>query len=124
MTDDKYYEALKSLVGRYKSMASNLKDYTLVEFIREFDEAIWARLSLMKLNRWLGYIQGTLIAAGATTVEDERDFTRPIFRPLDFPLDFPTEQGYTVISKVDSDPIDPPEPYRDFASVDLQRQRT
>ena len=58
----------------------------------------------MKLNRWVGYIQGLLIERGITTVEIERkiiawlpenpliaiyrsvlcNFTRPLFRPLDF----------------------------------------
>jgi hypothetical protein len=39
---------------------------------------------LMKLNRWLGYIQGVLICHNVTTVEAERDWTRPLFRPYDF----------------------------------------
>ena len=38
--------------------------------------------ALMKLNRWLGYIH--LISWGVTTVEAERDFTRPLFRTLDY----------------------------------------
>lgn len=32
-----------------------------------------------KANRWLGFIQRSLIAAGLTTVQAERDFTRPLF---------------------------------------------
>lgn len=55
----------------------------LLKFIREFDSNVDS-LPLMKLNRWLGYIQGTIIQLKLTTVEKERDWTRPLFRPLDF----------------------------------------
>lgn len=40
---------------------------------------------LEKLNRWLGYVQGRMIAAKFTSTDDERERTRPIFKPLDFP---------------------------------------
>lgn len=33
----------------------------------------------LKYHRWLGYIQGVLITKGYTTVNEERDFTRPYF---------------------------------------------
>lgn len=33
-----------------------------------------------KANRWVGFIQGVLIANGITTVENERDYTRPLFQ--------------------------------------------
>lgn len=36
--------------------------------------------SLTKKHRWLGYIQGLLVAYGYTTVDRERDYTREIFR--------------------------------------------
>jgi hypothetical protein len=32
-----------------------------------------------KSNRWLGYIQGVMTVYGAITVDEERDFTRPLF---------------------------------------------
>ncbi|MDH2154174.1 hypothetical protein [Stenotrophomonas sp. GD03657] len=35
--------------------------------------------SLTKKHRWLGFVQAALIARGLTTVDDERDHTRPIF---------------------------------------------
>lgn len=35
-----------------------------------------------KAMRWLGFIQGCLIAQGYTTVQKERDFTRPYFRKV------------------------------------------
>jgi len=34
---------------------------------------------LDKMNRWLGYIQAGLVVHNLITVNDERDFTRPIF---------------------------------------------
>ena len=88
---DAYYTALLDCAKRYASMAS--VDDTLLtrdpqqalsSFIAEFNQAIVDRLPLLKLNRWLGYIQGVLIARGCTDVETERDFTRPYFRPIDF----------------------------------------
>ncbi|RVL37967.1 hypothetical protein [Sinorhizobium meliloti] len=32
-----------------------------------------------KSHRWLGFVQGVMIARGITTVQAERDFTRPYF---------------------------------------------
>jgi hypothetical protein len=55
----------------------------LLDFLDEFTEEV----PLMKISRWIGYIQGDLIKRGITTVEAERDWTRPLFRPLDFPND-------------------------------------
>lgn len=74
-----YRDALRLCLDRYAEMAGS----DLANFIAEF------RLSLKthpipKLCRWLGYIQGVLIQQGRTTVEMERDWTRPLFRPLDF----------------------------------------
>jgi len=36
-------------------------------------------LPIDKLSRWLGYIQGVLIERKLTTVQIERDFSRPLF---------------------------------------------
>lgn len=35
--------------------------------------------SLTKKHRWLGYVQGIIIAEKLTTVSEEREFTRPLF---------------------------------------------
>lgn len=80
--DDQYYDALSQCLRRYRSMAGDDKD--IMEFITEFDRAIQNRWPLLKLNRWLGYIQGVLIERKRTTVAVERDWTRPLFRPIDF----------------------------------------
>ncbi len=73
-----YYDAIMKCVERYKPMA--VPDQDLLKFLDEFNREV----PLMKLSRWLGYVQGVLIDKRITTVEAERDWTRPLFRPLDF----------------------------------------
>ncbi|UQT02973.1 hypothetical protein TOTORO_01100 [Serratia phage vB_SmaS-Totoro] len=73
-----------SLVKRYKDMAMalNLEDPTMTG-----SHLVWMLEELStnedqsdtKKHRWLGYIQGILIAHGVTTVAAEREFTRKIF---------------------------------------------
>jgi len=82
--EQSYYEALQDCGDRYVKMANPNQE--LRSFVREFQDGVMQRMPLMKLNRWLGYIQGTLIAEGKTTVDAEREWTRPKFRPLDFPV--------------------------------------
>ncbi len=83
MTDHEiqYRYALELCCIRYEDMAE--PGTPLFDFIIEMKEHIWTH-PLLKLNRWLGYIQGTIISEGRTTVTRERDWTRPLFRPLDF----------------------------------------
>lgn len=97
-----YHEALLKCGERYKSMLDSLIDDNtywgwdgskattesankLWVFVDEFIQGCVDRMPLMKLNRWLGYIQGSLIQWEITTVQTERDWTRPLFRHLDFP---------------------------------------
>lgn len=92
-----YHEALLTCGLRYKEMLNEELKHssfmpedwqdqakTLKPFIEEFLEGCENKMPLNKLNRWLGYIQGTLIALDITTVQAERDWTRPLFRPLDY----------------------------------------
>ena len=87
-----YYRSLAVCGLRYRTMLYDfINDYgqredatKLLRFLADFIKGIEDELPLMKLNRWLGYIQGVLISWGVTTVETERDFTRPLFRPLDY----------------------------------------
>jgi len=86
-----YYKALAQCAERYLEMIDDLcyyeghdKNTKLFHFVYEFKCGVRDQLPLMKLNRWLGYIQGCLIERGYTTVEAERNWTRPLFRPLDF----------------------------------------
>ncbi len=88
---DEYYEALHKCAERYRDMLldieyweSSVKNDDLYLFNTQFEFGCRDRLPLMKLNRWLGYIQGCLIERGYTTVETERDWTRPLFRHLDY----------------------------------------
>jgi hypothetical protein len=36
-------------------------------------------LPIDKLSRWLGYVQGVIIERGLSSVEEERNFSRPLF---------------------------------------------
>lgn len=71
--------------GWDKTLATSQNASALWMFIGEFIQGCNDKLPLMKLNRWLGYIQGSLIQWEITTVQAERDWTRPLFRHLDFP---------------------------------------
>ena len=99
--EEAYYQALLKCSKRYfymidgyigdimywgwdKGNATLSQAEELRDFIILFGQSIDDKLPLLKLNRWLGYIQGSLIQWGITTVEAERDWTRPLFRPLDF----------------------------------------
>ncbi len=99
---DLYYQALETCGNRYnemlvtfisdnnywgwqKSKTSYEEANKLWVFIEEFIQGCRDKLPLYKLNRWLGYIQGTMISWGITSVDEERDWTRPLFKPLDFP---------------------------------------
>jgi hypothetical protein len=83
-----YHAALHKCAERYRVM---LQEHSwpgkidLAVFNIEFMTGCRDGIPIPKLCRWLGYIQGVLIANGATTVEAERDWTRPLFRPIDFP---------------------------------------
>ena len=85
--DEEYREALLDCGIRYANMMfeAGENDDALERFIAEFKDGCINGLPVAKLCRWLGYIQGVLIERGITTVETERDWTRPLFRPLDFP---------------------------------------
>ncbi len=74
---NRYYDAIFACVERYRTMTT---DPDLLAFLSEFNRDV----PLVKLSRWLGYVQGVLIERGKTTVQVERDWTRPLFRPLDF----------------------------------------
>ena len=76
-----YYDAILVCVARYREMAEGMPD--LLSFLDEFKRDV----PIVKLSRWLGYVQGVLIERGVTTVTIERDATRSLFPPLDFAKD-------------------------------------
>ena len=83
-----YHDALHKCAERYRDMqelAHAPDDEPLWNFTMEFMFGCRDGMPVAKLCRWLGYIQGVLIERGITTVQAERDWTRPLFRPLDFP---------------------------------------
>ena len=98
-----YYQALLKCGHRYQSLldeyiddndywewktaATRSEAIELRRFIDEYIKGCDNQLPLMKLNRWLGYIQGSLIQWKVTSVQAERDWTRPLFRHLDFGSD-------------------------------------
>lgn len=80
-----YYDALLKCAARYDDILRLYEPSSEVrDFIDEFIDGCINEMPLNKLNRWLGYIQGVLIERGYTTVQAERNWTRPLFRPLDF----------------------------------------
>lgn len=85
-----YYLAIMKCHEHYLALCIQMegKDFgfgpiTLVD-VKKFLDEFNHEVPLVKLSRWLGYVQGVLIERGVTTVEIERDWTRPLFRPLDF----------------------------------------
>ena len=83
---DEYYSSLHKCAERYRDMQMGSNDRDLKIFTYQFMFGVRDRLPLMKLNRWLGYIQGCLIERKFTTVQEERDWTRPLFRHLDYEI--------------------------------------
>lgn len=77
---DTYYHSILTCADRYKDMAQQHGCQDLLDFLEEFNRDV----PLLKIDRWLGYVQGVLIERKITTVTEERDWTRKYFRPLDF----------------------------------------
>lgn len=82
-----YHAALHKCAERYRDMqieANTPVSDPLWLFTMRFMFGCRDGLPVPKLCRWLGYVQGVLIERNLTTVDVERDWTRPLFRPLDF----------------------------------------
>ena len=85
------YEVHKILAERYKDMTnSGIKSGNegLTVDKMEFGNIVWmcdsiidlgANWPIDKVARWIGFIQATIIASGLTSVDAERDFSRPLF---------------------------------------------
>jgi hypothetical protein len=82
-----YHQALHKCTERYRDMmgavATPVSDH-IWAFNMETMFGCRDGMPVPKLCRWLGYIQRALVERNLTTVEAERDWTRPLFRPLDF----------------------------------------
>ena len=77
------HEAVRKCAVRYYDF--DTKDTELINFISEIIHGCNVGMPINKLNRWLGYVQDILIDRGFTTVDEERDFSCPLFYPLDYP---------------------------------------
>lgn len=78
-----YRTAITKCLVRYATMAHNAGISDLNDFMIEFALKV-EEFPIPKLCRWLGFIQGVLTERRVTTVEAERNWTRPLFRHLDF----------------------------------------
>lgn len=80
--------ALQALFSRYQAriasnphLLANLSDICLPQKLGSLcGEAMehHRHYPFDKLNRWLGFIQGVLAAAGVVSVDEEREFSRPL----------------------------------------------
>lgn len=76
------------IVERYKQIIDeNLDDDLETDPYQKLSHLKWMldeiagndTQSITKKHRWLGFVQGILIAKKLTTVDTERDFTRDLF---------------------------------------------
>ena len=71
------------LFKRYKKVANDYKKYADDEiFIRVkdmIDVALKEEMLEDKQSRWLGFVQGVLVMYELICIEDEREFSRPLF---------------------------------------------
>jgi len=71
---DRYNEILKdrNFLGPEKTDSEHIK-----WMISEVDCDNW---EIDKISRWLGFIQGVLVCNGILNVDEERNYTRPLFK--------------------------------------------
>jgi len=71
------------LFKRYQKIAADYKKYPDDEiFVRVknmIDVALKEDMLEDKQSRWLGFVQGVLVMYDLICIEDERDFSRPLF---------------------------------------------
>lgn len=96
-------DLLSHLFARYYDMASDMSttwtlDLPMCSREHVMTLCLEGKINVVeyptdKMHRWLGFVQGVLIAQQFTTVDAERDFTRPLFHSLqdDTPKSFSTE---------------------------------
>lgn len=75
----------RPVLNRYRKMLKAFEPVCLQEPGTAPQHLLWMLneietfADLSKAMRWLGFVQGSLIAQGYTTVKQERNFTRPYF---------------------------------------------
>ena len=78
----------KDITDRYLSMIDEehessyqTQEYTTFSHLKwMLNEIASGEMDDGKANRWLGFVQGVLVMRNLTTVDEERNFTRPYFR--------------------------------------------
>lgn len=70
---------IRTLATRYAERALFSTQYLLLRnMISTMEDNVYD-WNIDKLNRWLGFIQGVLFMDGLIDIDEERDFTRPLF---------------------------------------------
>ena len=68
---------------RYKLILDNCKKYAdddiIIRSKKMIDVALSEDMYEDKQSRWLGFIQGVMVMYNIIDVEEERDFSRPLF---------------------------------------------
>lgn len=72
-------DIVKALVARYDSklddsLASDRLRNMMVSMLKNVND--WP---IDKTNRWIGFVQGVMWTKGLIDIDEERDFTRPLF---------------------------------------------
>lgn len=88
---DRYRDMLINKGAKAKNLAE--EDFHKLTKNDQLNHALWMcdeclsmttnHWSVDKKSRWLGFIQAVLITNGLTTIQAERDITRPWFKRID-----------------------------------------
>lgn len=81
------FDVTKLLAKRYKDMLQDKKDIDNNLGKTSNANLLWMCDRILeddsmpedKISRWIGFIQGVMAVKGYTTVDEERDFSRPLF---------------------------------------------
>lgn len=89
---NKEFDVLHTLFSRYHTMIHDNWDHLFSEFDKCSSDDLYKLCQEVlehgdlypadKLHRWLGFVQGILCVKGVTSVDTERDFTRPLLHSL------------------------------------------
>lgn len=88
----RWQDIQKQLFDRYAGIAQDNREqlvnqigvdlYNRVVRMCQYVPGQVEEMSEDKANRWLGFVQGMLVAAGVIDLDTERDWTRPLFHKL------------------------------------------
>lgn len=86
------HETHKKMFERYLSKLQIYRYYSTDDYRTSYPHLIWMceemikklsseKYPIDKAARWLGFVQGCLTERNIITVDEERDFSRPLFTP-------------------------------------------